>query len=304
MKTEGRIVKVTNPAMPGLARVEPMDECRAESLSRAQVDLAQAAFQRFLDAAGRGLQSYLGVPVETSFADATQCPLAQAIPKDFDAGCVLSLDLKPLAGAAYLILETKLVSIALEILLGAPLDAVGKSRESLSELDLRMMHGVNALLTSALQKEWEPVFGSSFQPLAASAGNKIAKADGQNMLVLSAGIGLNEAAASLKLAIPSVLVRLACQPESKPQPSASLNRAALAEAMGSATVSVEALLTGAGIRMRDLLALKPGSTLELPQAVDTQIECRMNGVAKLHGEVLAGGGGVAFQVNSRITSPL
>ena len=124
-----------------------------------------------------------------------------------------------------------------------------------------------------------------------------AEPDDRSVLVLTAEITLRESADSIRLIVPSVLVRLASgQVRESATMAAAANRQALLDALDAASLEVEAVLPAGDIRIRDLLRLKPGSILALPCKADTPIEGHVNGVAKLQGELVNTGKSVGFQV--------
>jgi flagellar motor switch protein FliM len=78
--------------------------------------------------------------------------------------------------------------------------------------------------------------------------------------------------------------------------AAAANRQSLREALDAASLEVEAVLPAGGIRIRDLLRLKPGSILALPRKAGTPVEGHVNGVATLQGELVGTGGSAGSQV--------
>jgi flagellar motor switch protein FliM len=273
--------------------------CRPELLPGGQLDFARRAFQTFLDRLSEALSSYLCAPVEIRFSGADQMPLSKALGEDENQACLVRMDLSPFRGVAHLALGREFAGAALETLLGAPSDAAAIPRDSLTEVDLHLLGDLIALLTAELQQAWRPVCGCSFEQLSVHTWQTRPASDsgGASALVLTAEIVLNGSASALRLMVPSLLVRLAFEPSPEAAPE-SAGPGALLQAVSAASLDVEAVLGGARIRMRDLLDLRPGHTLELPHKTSAPIACQVNGLVKFRGELVGGGQSVGFQIQS------
>lgn len=271
-------------------------ECRPELLLPDQMDLASRAFRTFLEGASRSLLNYLGAPVELRFAGANQTS-GEAFHEE-STGSRILLDLSPSPGHAHLLLGSGFVSAVLATLLGAPAEGQEAARDSFTEVDYLILQPLVELLAGALRSAWQPVSPAAFRlvPGDRRAGEA---SDPSSMLVLTAEIGFRNVNDTLKLAVPSLLVRLASQSRESVDRAPS-QRDLVAEALGPAKFEVEAVLRGAGIRIRDLLDLRPGRTLELPHRADTAVDCQVNGVVKFRGELVLSGASLGVQVHSRL----
>jgi flagellar motor switch protein FliM len=300
MKTvEQENAEIREPQAPLEASSTDPAECRPELLLPDQVDLASRAFRTFLEGASRSLLNYLGSPVELRFAGASQAS-GEAFHLE-STGSRISLDLSPSPGYAHLLLGSGFVSAVLATLLGAPPEDQEAARDSFTEVDYLILQPLVELLAGALRTAWQPVSPAAFRlvPGDRKAGDP---SDPSSMLVLTAEIGFRNLNDTLKLAVPSLLLRLASQPRISVDPAAS-RRDRMAEALAPARFEVEAVLRGAGIRIRDLLDLHPGHTLELPHAADTPVDCQVNGVVKFRGELVLSGTSLGVQVQSRLAPP-
>jgi flagellar motor switch protein FliM len=271
--------------------------CRPESLPGAQIDFARRAFQGFLDRLSESLAGYLCAPIEIRISGVDQLPLAEALDGEEDQACLVRMDLRPFRGVAHLTLGRAFAGAVLETLLGAPSDAAAIPRDSLTEVDLHLLSDLIALLTGDLQQSWQPLSGCAFELLSVHTGQTrpAAEPGGASALVLTAEIVLNGSPSGLRLVVPSLLIRLASAPRLEATPEAA-ESCALLDAMSAASLDVEAVLGGARIRMRDLLDLRPGHTLELPHKTGAPIAGRVNGVVKFRGELVGGGESVGFQI--------
>jgi flagellar motor switch protein FliM len=274
-------------------------ECQPEMLSPGQIELARRAFEKFLDGLTILFPGYLYLPVEIRFAGAAQRPLTQALSEVCGGPCTVFLELSSFQNSVYLALGHDFLCTALELLLGAPVEVTGTPRQSLTEVDLHVVQGLVERVANELCGAWQSIGGASLRLVSTDLAERFAGAqsDDRSVLVLTAEIILRGSAATIGLIVPSVLVRLASeQVRESATVTAATNRQTLLDALGAASLEVEAVLRAGDIRIRDLLRLKPGSILALPRKVDTPIEGRVNGVAKLHGELVNTGKSVGFQV--------
>jgi flagellar motor switch protein FliM len=271
----------------------------SELLSPGQIELAHRAFEKFRGGLSTLLTGYFCVPAEIRFAGADQAPLAQALSQGHNGACTVFLELHSFQNHAYLALGHNFVCTALELLMGAPAEVTGAPRESLTEVDLHVIHGLLELVAGELRAAWQSICGASFCLVSAGLAGRFpsAEADDRSVLVLTAEIALRDSTDSIRLIVPSVLVRLAADqvPDSATTAGAA-SRRALLDALDAASLEVEAVLPAGDIRIRDVLRLKPGSILALPRKADTPIEGHVNGVAKLQGELVNTGKSVGFQV--------
>jgi flagellar motor switch protein FliM len=274
-------------------------ECQPELLLPGQIELARRAFDKFRDGLSMLLAGYFYVPAEVRFASADQQPLAQALSESQSGACTVVLELSSFQNGAYLVLGHSFVCTALELLLGAPAEVTGAPRESLTEIDLHIIQGLVELVAGELRDAWQAICGASLRLVSVGLAGRFAgaEADDRSVLVLKAEVGLRDSTDSIRLIIPSVLVRLAAgQVRGSATIAAAANRQALLDALDAASLEVEAVLSAGDIRICDLLRLKPGSILALPRKADTPIEGHVNGVAKLQGELVNTGKSVGFQV--------
>jgi flagellar motor switch protein FliM len=121
-------------------------------------------------------------------------------------------------------------------------------------------------------------------------------------LVLNCSLNIQEADETFRVAVPVLAVRLAAlqneQRAAAEVAGETAVRNALLEAMGGATLEVEAFLGGSAIRLGDLAAMQPGQILVLTQPAGSQLDCVVNGKTKFRGEWIALGDGHGLQVDS------
>src|SRR5262249_1372660 len=114
----------------------------------------------------------------------------------------------------------------------------------------------------------------------------------------SAEVVLRDRPGSLHLVIPSLFVRLASETvvANAESGTATGGSSSLLEAICSASVRVDAVLHGSGIKIQDLLAFRHGSVLLLPPPAGAALEGQVNGLVKLRGCLISDGRSTAFEL--------
>ncbi len=195
----------------------------------------------------------------------------------------------------------KFLDTALQILLGATGAAEESSRESLTEVELTILQSLIEQAERDLRNAFEPRFGANFQRVNRNpVQTEQLNASEQAAIVLTADIAICEVTDILILVIPSILIRLVAEPARSDGTTPA--REALLQALELATVQVDAALPNATMRLGDLMLMETGMVLELPHPINTPLECRLNGVAKLRGELVRGEKSLGLQIDSWLSS--
>jgi flagellar motor switch protein FliM len=141
-----------------------------------------------------------------------------------------------------------------------------------------------------LSAAWQPA-GIGFRWTATGVGEAVPVPGA--LLVFDCRMDLGEVSATLGIAVPAFLARLAAlqcaaaPPADGPAPA----RGSILSALRRAHATVEAVLCGSTLRMGDLLAMEPGHVLMLAQPAGSALECRVNGKTKFQGEWIGRGDG-------------
>lgn len=275
-------------------------ECRTDLLPASQVEVARRAFEQFLAGLSDVLPGYLFTPAEIRLLDVEQQLLSEALNKGEHGSCTLSFALESLDHRIQLQLGRNFASAALESVLGAPAEAAGLARESLTKVDFHILRDLIDLVAEELRKSWRVTFGCSIEMVSTelTAAIDSPRSQDQSVVLLTAEIAMRECSGAIRLVIPSLLLRL--MPGADPHSAIGddAQRVALAEALGAASLDVEAVLDGARIQFRDLLGLQPGRILQLPHKMNSAIECHVNGRPKFRGELVSSGKSLGLQIQS------
>ena len=267
-----------------------------------RVAFVDTIHQQFLQSFCSELATYLDTPIEANPAGLEQAPLAKFLDEGA-SDCVVTLNMTPMRGQAWVGLTGGFLFRVLDILLGAPQTAVPAVRARITEIEQHVLREFFQALCTTLSTAWAPAGISLGMGSVGIADEVLQSADlDGTALILKSAVKFGEAEESFRVAVPVLAVRLAAlQMEQKAalqggsEPS---GRAALLEVVSSATLQLEAVLRGSSIRLGDLAAMKPGQVLVLSQPAGSQLECLVNGKSTYRGEWIAHGDRHVLQVDA------
>jgi flagellar motor switch protein FliM len=284
------------------------DVCNPDRLPAERLAFVDAIHQQFLKSFGAALAGYLDLPVQSTPAGIDQLPVASFLEIGTAHACVMVLDLASTRGHAWVGLSAGLVFRVLDILLGAPQTAAPAARATVTEIERHVLREFFEVLAATLTKAWAP---SGISLRIASVGTTEQARQGADLdgtaLVLNCTVRIQDEDETLRVAVPVLAIRLAAlQNEQKAAAEVAgetAARTALLEAVGGATLEVEAYLGGSAIRLGDLAAMQAGQILMLTQPAGSQLDCVVNGKTKFRGEWIALGDRHGLQVDSLVTVP-
>jgi flagellar motor switch protein FliM len=217
--------------------------------------------------------------------------------------CTIALDLAPLRGYVLLDLPPALLFRVLDILLASPPDASAGARGAVTEIELHILREFFDVFTKSLRSAWEPVYPISLKLIStgiAETRQALSAVRGELALVTAASLSIGDVRASFEIAVPGFLARLAEMHSRdrarRASPAHAPAQENLLAALAGATVQVEAVLQGAGVRMGDLVAMRQGQILLLGTPPGSPFDCLVNGKAQFRGEMVASGNRQGFQI--------
>jgi flagellar motor switch protein FliM len=279
------------------------DVCNPDRLPADRLTFVDAIHQQFLQSFGLALANYLDTPVKALAAGIDQLPVAAFLQAGAHDACVISFDLASTRGQAWVGLSAKFVFHILDVLLGAPQTSTPTTRTTVTEIEQHVLREFFDLLASSLVNAWAPS-GVALKMGAVRTIDELrqeADLDG-TALVLNCTVKIQDGDETFRVAVPVLAVRLAAQ-QNEQKAAAEVAgetaaRNALLDAVGGATLEVEAYLAGSSIRLGDLASMQAGQILVLSQPAGSQLECIVNGKTKFRGEWIALGDRHGLQVES------
>ena len=281
------------------------DVCNPDRLPAERVAFVDGILQQFLQTFGELLTVYLDMPVEGIPAGVDQLPVANFLEASANDACIVTLDLAPMRGHAWVGISTGFLFRVLDILLGAPPAAAPAARNTITEIERHVLREFFHTLLTTLANAWKPS-GISLTMASIDNAEEVCKTvdpDG-TMLILNCRMKFQEAEETFRVAVPVLAVRLAAlQNELSAAGQAAVEtatRSSRLDVIGGATLQLEAILGGASIRLGDLAAMQSGQILVLTLPAGTQLDCLVNGKAKFRGDWIVDGDRRALQVDALV----
>jgi len=265
-----------------------------------QIGLVETIHRKFLQSLVRRLGDSLETAVTADLAGIEQIPFSDFLNSIDAGGCLIPLNAAPSGGRAVLELSPGFVRRVLGILIGAP-DNTPRPERLVTPIERHILSECFDNITLDLREAWAS-HRVKFEPEPmVQGGEQVQPAMEGIAIVVNSVLSLDGSTESIRLALPALLVRLAIKDSSaKVVPAQAAGRQLVLEAMHTASVCVEAVLSGPTLRMQDLLSLEPGRVLALGPPANCSVECVINGVAKFRGELIANGRNQALQIGSPI----
>lgn len=292
-----------DPANPSYA------VCNSDRLPSERIAFVDTIHQQFLQAFGAALATYLDTPVKALPAGIDQVKVTRFLDDGAGDACVVAMKMASTGGQAWVGLSSKLVFHILDILLGTPQVAEPSpfaapvARTAITEIEQHVLREFFEMLSATLTNAWRPSGVSLTMHAIAGVEDVRHEADlDGTAVVLNCSLRIQEQDDPFRVAVPVLAIRLAAL-ENEQRAAAEVAgetaaRAARLQALGGATVEVEAYLGGSSIRLGDLAAMQKGQILVLTQAAGSQLECAINGKTKFRGEWIALGDRHGLQVES------
>jgi len=267
------------------------------------VEFAERAHQAFLEALQAKLTVALGSETRASFIRTEQSFMARYL-TDAEPGIHnIALSLEPLAGCALLGFSSELLFKVLDILLASPAAAVGPRGESVTEIEFHVLRGFFQVFSEALKETWRSIPPVAFTPLPENSEESSVSHGDAHSLAMKSMIEIDGAGGDFYVVLPAFLARLSAKlsglkpDETNPAHGASPTPARIADALGSAKVDIDAVLSNLTIRIGDILELAPGQILLAEKTADSIFECLVNKSTRFEGELVSAGDRYGFQLS-------
>ncbi|HVY91224.1 MAG TPA: FliM/FliN family flagellar motor switch protein [Bryobacteraceae bacterium] len=262
----------------------------------------------FLRTAQSELAELLQEPVAMDFQLAKQIPVAESVRGRSTGDHVIELGLAPLAASAYLVFPPALLFRVLDILLATPaaasVDEGSERPRTVTGIELFILREFFEVFAKALRAAWEPVYPAAFGLMHSSFeedGPAIPEDSSESVLVLRSGVEMPGLAGDFVLVLPTFLARMA---HLKSAASAGREGAgepigeSILRSLGAAKLNLDAVLQGATIKIRDLLAMSPGQILTIGNSEDSSFDCLVNGKAQFTGSLVPSGERCALRIET------
>jgi flagellar motor switch protein FliM len=290
-----RVARAGTAPMPG-GTYTPL---LAGQLPSDAITVVENIHRSFLKSAESELAELLQEPVAMGFRESTLEPVSKALQGDDRA---IELDLSPLEGSAYLLFPPSLLFRVLDIMLATPENTSSdQSRRSVTGIELYILREFFEVFAQSLRDVWAKIYPAAFiqVPPGDDTGPKLPEGD-DLALILRASVILAGLTTDVCLVLPTFMARTAHLESGAPGP-AKLHEhlgESMMKCLGNASLSMEAVLRGANIRIRDLLGITPGQILTIGNSEDSAFECLVNGQRQFTGALISSSGRCALRIGA------
>ena len=294
---------MTGPEIPKLG-----EESRSAHLpGRLTADAAnfvEATHKTFLAVLETRLSEVLEVPVSTSLITASQTRLADSVNGWDPTWNLLALDLAPLRGQVVMGFPPALLSRILDILFAVPVDPTADPRQTVTEIELQVLREFFDAFVKTMAEVWEWACPLAFNRIAGSNDEirpLLLKGADDAAVLLRSSVEVGGLSTTFDLLIPAFFVRLThlesretAVRESAPETV----RQNILDAISTARLRMEAVLTGSSVTMGELVQLRPGQVLMLGSKPGAEFDCQVNGKTQFKGALVSGGTCYRFQIGT------
>ena len=274
----------------------------AGQLARESLEVVDRIHRLFLKTAEPELSELLQLPVKMTPGEIEQSTFSESLKNSSAGDRVIPLDLFPVSGCAFLSFSPPLLFGVLDILLATPGEQRDNSGRSVTAIELHVLRELFDLIAGTLAETWKQFYPAAFRQILASdeeVEQLMAAAGSDSAVIVNASVELNGEAAGFRLILPTCLARMAdlkLKTESVSRTDPEEIDHAIFERLGDATLDVEVVLQGAGIRIRDLLDLKLGRILVVGSSTGSSFDCLVNGTLQFAGSLISQDGGCGIQI--------
>jgi flagellar motor switch protein FliM len=246
------------------------------------------------------LPGYLQVDVAGGVEAVSQITFSDLVGSFGPASYLLSFSLSGTPAKAIVEFSSTFLGTALELLLGAvPVDPPS-GRGPLTEIETHILRELIQLIAGRLASAWPT--GSGFAPVQIGVVDPAeleAEETSQAATVFTIGLTLAEVPGTIRLAFPSLAVRLlSLRPDAATDANTPPSgRERMAEILESASLLLEVVLPKSTICMRDLMELKKGQVLTLAHNPQAKVDCTVNGATKFRGQIVATNSRIGLQID-------
>lgn len=224
-------------------------------------------FEAFARNVSNSLGAYLRARFEMVLASVEQMPVRDFLGDFQEGGFVAVLSLQPANTAVLMQVDNSLVFPIIDVLLGGFGTPSPRSRE-MTEIDEEIMEGVAQIICRQLEATWQPM-GIEIRLDRHQKATQVQNVFSANekLTTLTFEIKLNETIGAVNLSFPtsfasSMLRQISADPRKKARLRAG-QRSGLRERVLDCAFTSTMGIANLRVPLRDLLALRPGSVLNL-----------------------------------------
>jgi flagellar motor switch protein FliM len=288
--------------------VEPCDFRVAGQLSELHARIMTSLYEGFARSAANALGAYLRTRFDLTLASVELMPLKDFLSGFQDAGFVSFLHFDPAGAVGLLQFDGLLVFPIIDVLLGG-IGAPAPASHGLTEIDEDIMDGVAQVLCRQLEPTWQPAemtIGIDRQLKPSQVPSLYLPTE--KLISLTFEARLNETSGAVNLSYPAALanpmLRGAAADAGRSLAASSENHLGLQQRVLDCQFDTAVGLPELRVSLRELIALRPGSVLNLRLPVKNPVSLLLGGSEYFEAAPVRSGRNRAAQLLRKNSMPM
>lgn len=282
----------------------PLDFDRIDHLPKSQLDSIRALHESFGRALSYSLSLYLRSEVSADQIVVDQLSFEEFTRSLPASTCIAGLGITPFHGCALVEISPALLAPILDHVTGGDGKLSGSLDRELTELEKEILDGFFRMVATDLSGAWKPLVPVQFtvESLETSPPAKSILPN-DRVVVASMELNVGESHGPLNFVVPTIALKsmrqyFDQQGAAVRDPACDTAQALRRFLERRLRLDIHCCLTGARVRLRDLLALERGQVLDLGVPIDSSVTAVLNGQPEFQGELQVLGSKLAMRVQS------
>jgi flagellar motor switch protein FliM len=277
-------------------QASPYDFRRTDRIPKEQIRALRAVHDTFARSLASSLSAYLRTYVTVNLISVEQLSFLEFTGCLPSPTCIAGVRMNPYDATGVLEINPSLAFPMIELLLGGgKVKPIVVERE-MTTIEQNILDSLLQLILQNLGLAWQSVATVDFSIESHESEPALLRMLGPNeaIVVIATEIQIGETSGMMNIGIPSNIVKVLRQ-KFEQQWSTRKNYASedeaarLLAAVKPAAISLEAMIQGSTVSMRDLLQLQIGDVLAFDASIEKPAEVLVNGLAKFEGRVVVHG---------------
>jgi flagellar motor switch protein FliM len=269
---------------------------RPDRIPKSQVRAIHLLHDTFVRNVVSSLSVYLRSYLTVNLVSVEQLSYAEFLDGLPSPTCMVSLGLKPYDGNGVLEMNPSLIFPILEMLLGGSGKSSGAMQREITEIEQRLLDGLFRLILHDLREAWKGVAEVDFTIESLETEPQLLHILAPDEAVVSIGVEvrMGDSVGMMNIAMPSIVIKMMRQ---KFDQQWSVRKTLATEAeqarglrlLREASLTLEALLAGPRLSVRNFLDLEEGNVLTFDFPIEKPIELSVNGERKFSAQLVSTG---------------
>lgn len=289
----GESNNIPDPSPGRRRRIQPYNFRRPDRIPREHIRSLFLMHDLFAHSLSSSLPILMRTVSSVSLVSLEQQPYSEYLSSLPDPTAMFTLSMHPLPGLAAIELNPAVAFPVIDRMLGGAGQAIEEER-AVTEIEQRILEGFLKVVTDDLQAAWKPLIELDLQILGRETRPQMLQIVSPNeaVLVIVFQMQIAESRGTVSLCLPAITLEPVIQQLSQSVYSNSREVSpgqtrAILDALIHVKFPVTGDLSPTRVSMDDLMNLAPGDVLRLDHRIEDDIEIKVGGITKFHGNLLS-----------------